>query len=321
MPDPTTPADLDAGGFFYEITENGNLLIGGESVGKVSDSTLGDIVPKVEEETKSDTSEKEEPKEDAQLKEETSEKEEPIKTPAEYELPSKVKIKLTVEGKEQEREFTPEELRKSIEKGIVANRRFQEAYAKEREIEPFLHIKDSPEFKEWLNQIAQERPDLAPKPPPAPSPEDVMGYRLRREEPESNEIVEAMKDWQATLPVYEAKALENNHRVFNMTYDRFKAARQSKQSAVVTEQSVTTAKVESSPIQNKEDAEKIIALKEKQKDAARTVPPSVAAGERDAVQVHKKQEAELRKRIRSGDRNAEFALAALLYAGDLDRQR
>ena len=143
-----------------------------------------------------------------------------------------------------------------------------------------------------------------------------MGYRLRREEPDSAEIVEAMTEWQATLPIYEAKALESNHRVFNMTYDRFKAARKPKTETATPAVVVPEAKP---PIKNKEEAEKLIASKERQKEAARTVPPSVAAGERDVVKETRKQEAELRKRIRSGDRNAEFSLAQLLYGAELNR--
>jgi len=313
MPDPTTPLLGDAGTFVYEINESGNLLIDGESAGKVQDT-----VPEQETQAPVEDKTEEEPKAEAAAPEEPTK---PVPEPvAESVLPDKVKLKVKVYGEESEREFTREELVVQVQKGLAAEKRFQEVAEKERQMDPFLHIKDSPEFKEWLSQIVIDKPELAPTAPPPPSPEDVMGYRLRREEPESEEIVEAMKDWQATLPSYEARALENNHRVFNMTYDRFKAARAPKAPAVTTP-IVTKPEVTATPIQNKEDAEKVIAAKEKQKESARTVPPSVAAGERDAVQVHKKQEAELRKRIRGGDRNAEFALAALLYAGDLDRQR
>jgi hypothetical protein len=309
MPDPTTPPAGDAGLFTYEINEQGNLLIDGDFAGKVSDPHTEDAseeAPVVE---------PVEPPEPEAAKEEKPPEAKPV-PPPEPILPERVKLKLKVYGEESEREFTREELVAQVQKGLAAEKRFQDVAEKERAIEPFLHIKDSPEFKEWLSNMVQENPSLAPVAPPPPSPEDVMGYRLRREEPESAEIVEAMKDWQATLPVYEAKALENNHRVFNMTYDRFKAARQSKTAPAVAP-AAAPAKTEPAPIQNKEEAEKIIAAKEKQKDSARTIPPSVAAGERDEAQARKKQEAELRKRARSGDRNAEFALAALLYGNEL----
>ena len=309
MPDPTTPLLGDAGTFVYEINESGNLLIDGESAGKVQDT-----VPEQETQAPVEDKTEEEPKAEAAAPEEPTK---PVPEPvAESVLPDKVKLKVKVYGEESEREFTREELVVQVQKGLAAEKRFQEVAEKERQMDPFLHIKDSPEFKEWLSQIVIDKPELAPTAPPPPSPEDVMGYRLRREMPESGEILEAMRDWALTLPTYEAKQLESNHKVFNMAFDRFVAVKQVKK--------VDAPPVEKPPvtvIPDKEAAEKVIAAKEKQKESARTVPPSVAAGERDAVQVHKKQEAELRKRIRGGDRNAEFALAALLYAGDLDRQR
>ena len=310
MPDPTTPPAGDAGLFTYEINEQGNLLIDGDFVGKVSDLPTEPATPVEEDAAKEPTAEEAQPETPTEEKP----KEEAPEAPPEPVIPERVKLKLKVYGEESEREFTREELVAQVQKGLAAEKRFQEVAEKERSIEPFLHIKESPEFKEWLSNMVQENPSLAPVAPSPPSPEDVMGYRLRREEQEATEIIEAMRDWQATLPIYEAKALENNHRVFNMTYDRFKAARQTKPAAAP--EPAKEAKPPA-PIQTKEDAEKVIAAKERQKESARTVPPSVSAGERDAVQVKRKQEAELRKRIRSGDRNAEFALAHLLYGDEL----
>lgn len=308
MADPTTPLLGDDGTFSYEISEHGNLLIDGGDAGKVSD-------PQPEPPVEAEQPEEPEVDETPETPPEEKEKEEaPVpEPPPEPIIPERMKLKVKVYGEESEREFTKEELIAQVQKGLAAEKRFQEVAEKERSIEPFLHIKESPEFKEWLSNMVEVNPSLAPAAPPPPSPEDVMGYRLRREDPDASEIISAMTDWQATLPIYEAKALESNHRVFNMTYDRFKAARQSKE-AVAPKAEVKPA---TAPIQTKADAEKVIAAKERQKESARTVPPSVATGERDAVQVQKKQEAELRKRIRSGDRNAEFALAALLYAPEL----
>lgn len=310
MPEPTTPPQGDAGLFSYEIDANGNLMIDGGFAGKVSDTAKAETPDEPVDEKEAETPEPESTKKE-EAKPDT--KPEP---PPEPTLPDKVKLKVKVYGEESEREFTKEELVAQVQKGLAAEKRFQEVSEKERQIEPFLHIKESQEFKDWLNQIVIDNPSLAPVAPPPPSPEDVMGYRLRREEPEAAEIVEAMKDWQATLPEYEAKALESNHRVFNMTYDRFKAARAVKPAAAAA---VPKSEPATPPIQTKEAAEKVIAAKERQKDAARTVPPSVAAGERDEVQVKRKQEAELRKRARAGDRNAEFALAALLYGEEMTR--
>lgn len=312
MPNPTTPPAGDAGMFVYEIDQQGNLLINGGDAGKVSD-------PKPVPET---PEEEEKPDEDAVEAQpetpvvETKKEEAPVQPPPEPVLPDRVKLKVKVYGEESEREFTREELIVQVQKGLAAEKRFQEVAEKERSIEPFIHIKDSPEFKEWLSNMVRENPSLAPVAPPPPSPEDVIGTRLRKEDPEYNDVLSAMNEWAVTLPVYEWTVLNDNHKAFNATYDRFKAARQAK-APVPPVTPPATEKPPTTPIQTKEDAEKVLATKERQKDAARTVPPSVAAGERDAVQVKRKQESDLRKRARSGDRNAEFALAALLYGDEL----
>jgi len=315
MPDTTTPLTGDVGDFEYTIDESGNLLIDGQSAGKVDrPETVEPEEAPVEEE---DTPEPE--KEAAPVEEKAAE--EPPPVPKEPILPDRVKLKVKIYGEESEREFTREELVAQVQKGLAAEKRFQEVAEKERAIEPFLHIKDSPEFKDWLNNIVQENPALAPVAPPPPSPEDVMGYRLRREEPDASEIIEAMKDWQATLPIYEAKALDSNHRVFNMAFDRFKAARQTKTAVSKEPATPPVAKPEPKPIPNKEEAEKVIAAKERQKESARTVPPSVGAEDRSEDKAKQKKEADLRRRIKSGDRNAEFALAALLYGDLMDSPR
>lgn len=315
MPDPTTSLMGDAGQFVYEINEHGNLLIDGGDAGKVSD-------PQPEPEKAAEEEKPEEPVEEAKPEppvEEKPKEEAPVKEPPPPEpiIPDRVKLKVKVYGEESEREFTKDELIAQVQKGLAAEKRFQEVAEKERSIEPFLHIKESPEFKEWLSNMVQENPSLAPVAPPPPSPEDVIGTRLRKEDPEYNEVLAAMNEWAVTLPVYEWKVLNDNHRAFNATYDRFKAARQAKAPPAPP----VVEKPAPAPIQSKEDAEKVLAAKERQKESARTVPPSVAAGERDAAKEAKKQEAELRKRIRAGDRNAEFALAALLYAPELTQPR
>jgi hypothetical protein len=317
MPDTATPLTGDVGDFEYTIDKGGNLMIDGQQAGKVNR-------PETVEPEEAPVEDKEDEVPEPEKAAEPAEEKAAVETPAttkEPTLPDRVKLKIKVYGEESEREFTKEELVAQVQKGLAAEKRFQEVSEKERAIEPFLHIKDSPEFKEWLNNMVQENPSLAPVAPPPPSPEDVMGYRLRREEPGSADIVEAMKDWQATLPVYEAKALENNHRVFNMAFDRFKAARQTKTASPSEPATPPTPKPEPKPIQDKEAAEKVIAAKERQKESARTLPPSVSAEERSEVKAKQKQEADLRRRVRSGDRNAEFALAALLYGDMLDEPR
>ncbi len=316
MPDtPSSPDARDDGSFIFEVTPEGNLLIDGGFVESVASpiqpeepvqAADANEVPDDE-----DTPKQEEPQKKEEPKVEAEPKKEPEPPPAQV-VPEKLKLKLTVNGEEKEREFTPEELRKLAEKGIVANKRFEDAWKKEREIEPFLHIKKSPLFKEWLNEMVQSGQIDAPKPPPPPEPEDVMGYRLRSEEPEFTEIHEAMKEWAATLPVYEAAALNDNHRVFNMAYDRFKAARGAKKET--TPPATEPVKI-ATP--EKEVVKAVLATKEKIKESARSESPGVQPAETDAVRARQKREADLRKRMRNGDRNAEVELAQLLYADEL----
>lgn len=302
MPEPTIPKG-DDGKFVYEI-KDGNLLIDGEYIDRVSPPISAEEAAKIPEE--------EPKKEEAPFKEEEPAKVE-VKPeeipPTEPPKSEKKKFKLKVYGEELEKEFDDNELVSTLQKGLAADKRFQEVSAKEREMEPFLRIKESPEFKTWLNDMVQSGQIESPAPAPPPSPEDVMGYRLRTEEPEFDQIRTAMNDWSVTLPVYERQELERNHRVFNMAYDRFKAARGTK----------TLPKPEEvkPPVQTKEEIEAVLATKERIKENARSEKPGVQPEETDRVKDMRQKEAGLRKRMRQGDRNAEYELAKLLYVDEM----
>ena len=73
------------------------------------------------------------------------------------------------------------------------------------------------------------------------------------------DIQEAMTEWAATLPGYEADILNNNQRAFNDAYDRFKSIRASK----------ITAPPVAPPVPSKADIEKSIAAKEVAKETVR----------------------------------------------------
>ena len=303
MPEPTTPTG-DDGKFVYEI-KDGNLLIDGEYIDRISPPMSAEEAAKQPEEEEPAKTEAP-PKEEEPAKVESKPAEPP---PAEPPKPEKKKFKLKVYGEEVEKEFDDSELISTLQKGLAADKRFQEVSAKEREMEPFLRIKESAEFKTWLNDMVQSGQIEAPAPAPPPSPEDVMGYRLRTEEPEFDVIRTAMNDWSVTLPIYERQELERNHRVFNMAYDRFKAARGTK--APPKPEEVKP------PVQPKEVVEAVLATKERIKENARSEKPGVQPEETDRVRDIRQREAVLRKRMRQGDRNAEYELAKLLYVDEM----
>jgi hypothetical protein len=247
---------------------------------------------------------------DTEKTEEPAQAATPAEPPAEpsdkRETIGKQKFKLKVYGEELEKEFDHTELVSTLQKGLAAEKRFQEVAAKEREVEPFQHIIKSAPFKEWLDAQVQTGQLEAPAPPPKPEPEDIMGYRLRSRDPEFQTIREAMGEWAVTLPQYEASQLESNHRVFNQAYDRFKEAQAKNSPSLPPQKSVAT----------KEVAEAVLATKELRKDAARTEKAGLHT-DPDPNKPRQQRIALLQKRSRQGDLNASVELARILFADEL----
>jgi hypothetical protein len=125
-------------------------------------------------------------------------------------------------------------------------------------------------------------------------------------DPGFDNIRQAMVEWAVTLPDYEARQLEENHRVFNMAYDRFKAAQGQIQPAPAPDKAVAT----------KEVAEAVLATKELRKDGARAERSGVHV-ETDPNKARNQRVTQLQKRSRTGDLNASLELARMLFADDL----
>lgn len=205
-------------------------------------------------------------------------------------IPEKQKYKLMVRGEFQEKEYTQDELIARLQMAESYGIRNDELRQKHQKIEPYLHVFERPDFKEWLESKVAVGDIPAPSPPPTPS-EDVIRYRLRTQEPEFEEVRTQMVAWAATLPDKEAEVLNSSHKAFVDAYDHFKSTRKS-----------PAATPPSSPAVKK-DVEKAIAAKEVIKQQARVEPPGGAS--QDTPDPHKawvKEDRRLQAANRKGER-------------------
>ena len=165
-----------------------------------------------------------------------------------------------------------------------------------RKIEPFMPIIEKPEFKQWLGEQVELGTIEAPRTAQPPSPEDVIGFRMRQQEPEFADIQLAISEWAATLPVYEAEILNSNHRAFNDAYDRFKSVKKARVLEATPPPPPLLAPVKPDP----KVMEKNLQAKEISKDVARLETPGGTPPEVDPMKEWRKMDRELRKAVRDG---------------------
>lgn len=238
-----------------------------------------------------------------------------VEAPKEPEVPQTIteKYKFKVYGEDRELDLPkglPKDVLSRIQAGLAADQRFKEAAALEAEVEPFRHVLKTQVFKEWLDEQVKENPELAPKAPPAPQPEDVVAYRVRARDEDFEEIRSAMEEWAtSSLSSFEQKAIRTNYRVFNETYDRFaRGIREARASAPPKPAPATPTAQPTDP----KTREKIIQAKEVHKEAAKVEKPGVAT-EEDAAQARfNKHVKELHKILRTGTTAERQEAAALL---------
>jgi len=293
MTDPATPEKGTAGDFTWGKDSQGNLLLDGVVVERNQFADAYEV-PDAEEEPAGGPNsavEGEEPKTEPE-----AEPTEPVKSPEPEppKPPERLKFTLKVHGEQIERELTKEELTAKLQLAEDYTKKTQSLAEERRKIEPFLPIIEKPEFREWLDSQVQLGVIEAPKPPSPPAPEDVMGYRMRTQEPDFQEIQSAMVEWAATLPQHEAGFINDNHRVFNEVYDRFKTARTAKAQPLPT----PAAPVQADP----KILERAIAAKEVAKANAKVEPPGGQQEEADPRREWKRIDRELQRAVRSGER-------------------
>ena len=226
----------------------------------------------------------------------------PVDTPPAPEppkIPEKQKYKLMVRGEMKEKEYSNDEIVARLQMAESYDLRNDELRKKHKEIEPFLHVFERPDFKEWLETKVQVGEITPPSPPPPPAGDEVVRYRLRTQDPEFSEIKSQMIAWAATLPDNEAEIINTNYRAFNEAYDHFKATRQ-KPTGVVTTQPLIA--------EHKREIDKVIAQKEVVKQQARVEPPGGAPVEVDQSKEWQKVDRQLQRAVQSGEK-------AVLYKG------
>jgi len=291
MTDPATPDKGTAGDFTYGKDSHGNLLLDGVIVERNQYADAYEVPDEPEEPEGGPNA----AVEGEAAKADTPEPE-PVKTeePKPPVVPATLKFTLKVHGEQSERELTRDELTAKLQLAQDYTKKTQALAEERRKIERFLPIIEKPEFKEWLDTQVQLGAIEAPKPPPPPAPEDVMGYRMRTQEPDFKEIHSAMVEWAATLPQHEAGFINDNHRVFNDVYDRFKTARVAKAQPVQTPAPLVQA--------DPKVIEKAIAAKEVAKDTARVEAPGGQAPDMDPNREWKRVNRELQKAVRGREK-------------------
>lgn len=301
MPETATQKGTEEkkGDFTWGRDSQGNLLIDGVVVERYRGGRLP-------EPTDNEPEEQEEPKEEAKpVKTEEVKEPPPVaqEPPPEPQKPEKHKFKLKVQGEELEQELTQEQLVARLQMAEDYQRKTMALAEERRKIEPFLPIIEKPEFKQWLSDQVEAGAIEAPKTAPRPSDEDIIKYRIREQEPEFREIQHLMAEWAVTLPSYEADILATNHKVFNDTYDRFKATYQAKK---LEAQPIPPPK-EPAPVRiDPKDLERIIQSKEVSKAQAHVESPGGTPPEVDPKKEWRKMDRELRRAVREKERNVRY---------------
>ncbi len=216
---------------------------------------------------------------------------EPPPPPDPPKISEKQKYKLMIRGELQEKEYTNDELVARLQMAESYGLKNDELREKHKKIEPFLHVFDRPDFKEWLESKVAMGDIPAPTPPPAPASEEIIRYRLRTQEPEFGEIRSQMIAWAATLPDAEAEILNNSHKAFNDAYDHFKSTRKTPAAAPPPP-----------PVVPKKEVEKAIAAKEVIKEQARVEPPGGAPEEVNPKREWEKEDRRLRRAVREREK-------------------
>ena len=290
MSDPATPEKGTDGTFTYGRDSRGNLLLDGVIVERNPYADAYEVPEEEEPKGEENAAVEGEEAKTAPVEPEPEKPPEPEPPKA----PEKLKFTLKVHGEQIERELTKEELTTRLQLAEDYTRKTQSLAEERKKIEPFLPIIEKPEFKEWLDTQVQLGTIEAPKAPPPPAPEDVVGYRLRTQEPDFKEIQSAMVEWAATLPQHEAGFINDNHRVFNEVYDRFKAAKGAKAQPKETPAPVAQA--------DPELLKKAIAAKEVAKTVAKVEPPGGQPEEVDPSREWKRINRELQKAVKANDK-------------------
>lgn len=302
MSDPATPekgTELKPNEFTYGKNEDGDLMIDGVVVERYGGRFQGDATSEVPVEDDEPTGGPNAAVEGEQAR--VAEQAKPVDpplapVPAEpTKPPEKQKFKLKVHGEDIERELSPEEIVAKLQMAEDYHLKTSQLAEQRRKIEPFLPIIDKPVFKQIVDEMVSRGEIEAPQPTTPPSPEDVIGYRLRCAEPDFKEIQASVTEWATTLPVYEADILDKNHKAFNDAYDRFKGLRASKIAPTVAPPAPSTA-----------DIEKSIAAKEVAKETARVEAPTGTTPEVDPAREWKKIDRQLERAVKTGQRHITY---------------
>lgn len=263
MPD-TPEKEAPANSWDWGTNERGDLLIDGVVV-EPNTNFQGDVPDDTEtvDDRKNAVVEGEEAPAATVPEPEPEKAAEPASEPAK--ITEKQKYKLMVRGEFVEKEYAHDELVARLQMAESYDLRNDELRQKHRKIEPFMHIFERPDFKEWVEGKMAVGDIPSPTQPEPVSNKDVIEYRLRTIDPEFAEINQKMVAWAATLPDQEAEILNRDHASYVRAFDQFKAAKKSVPAAA--------------PTIPKREVERSIAAKEVIKAQARVEPPGGAEAE------------------------------------------
>lgn len=286
------------GDFTYGVNNKGQIVMDGVVIESNLNTYGGDAtseVPEDDDDTPKDRT-------NAQVEGKAAEPEKvpeptPVK-PAEPiaeapKIPEKQKFKLMLKGELLDKEYTNDELVARLQMAESYGIRNDELRQKHRELEPFVHLFQKPEFK----AIIQEKMATGelPAPPEAPqaSISELARYDLYKHDPDFDSIRLKIAEWADTQSVSVAERLNNSHKDFNDTYDQFKL--RMKQSAPQAQPVALVV--------DKKTIDKSIANKEVLKSQARVESPGGATQvEDDPKRAWEKEDRRLQNAVRSRER-------------------
>lgn len=262
------------------------------------------VEPVGEKPAPTEKAEEEKPKEEPPPKVETP-PEPPPAAPAED---GPVVYKIKHRGQEKELSLTKDQLIARLQMAEDYTVKTSELAAKQRELDPVLHVTKMPAFQEWLKEQRESGAIETPAAPPQAANTDVFGYYTRVAEPEFKDIHADVVGYALTLPEPAQNIIATDYATYNRVYDEMKAKRNA-----ATKPNAPPAPPP--PAVDPKVQEKILQAKERAKEQAVVEKPGGAAEDTTAADLKKKERALLKQMRQGGIAGDNAAIELMLLRG------
>lgn len=233
---------------------------------------------------------------------------EPEPEPEKPKEPEKLKFRLKFRGKEEDVEYTPDQIQVRLNKLRAFEENEKELWDTKKKLEPYKPFLENG----WIDQKVREAYETGEleRPPEPPAIPTIVQYEIakRQADPDHDEILSALREYAMRLPANAAMLLDTDPTVFLPEYDRVAAEIRAKRE--------TPQPKAEPPKVAPEEVKKKLELKEVAKKAAAVSQPGVQTDPVTPIKAWEKRERELMKALRdpaNASRSLELAAEILLH--------